>query len=409
MDYIAHPDEVVAMLKLKYARASAPDLTVDPSLSEDLRYCYDMLNKTSRSFAFVIQELSTPLRNVVCIFYLTLRALDTIEDDMAIQVEKKVPLLVQFHEKLYQPGWNYSCGEKDEKTLIENFDRVISVFQTLDKKYKDIIKDITRKMGQGMAEFCQRPVVTLHDYNLYCHYVAGLVGIGLSKLFAQSGLESDWFATADDSSNEMGLFLQKTNITRDYLEDICQSPPRIFWPSDVWSKYTNKLDSFKNIESANKAIACLNDLITDALQHAPSSLDYMSRLRDKNIFNFCAIPQVMAIATLAKCYNNYDVFTGVVKIRRGQTAKIMLDIWARGHEAVYDNFLTFTNELANKIDPSDPNSARTKVLVEQVRRICVAHVKPQAAFGVGDVVAVASMAASTAYLVSRHSRLFAKL
>ena len=25
------------------------------------------------------------------------------------------------------------------------------------------------------------------DYNLYCHYVAGLVGIGLSHLFASSG------------------------------------------------------------------------------------------------------------------------------------------------------------------------------------------------------------------------------
>lgn len=27
-------------------------------------------------------------------------------------------------------------------------------------------------MGAGMAEFCQRPVVTVADYNLYCHYVA---------------------------------------------------------------------------------------------------------------------------------------------------------------------------------------------------------------------------------------------
>lgn len=52
----------------------------------------------------------------------------------------------------------------------------------------------------------------------------------------------------------------------------------------------------------------------------------MSRLTDKKVFNFCAIPQVMAIATLALCYNNYNVFTGVVKIRRGLTAKIMNDI-----------------------------------------------------------------------------------
>ena len=29
------------------------------------------------------------------------------------------------------------------------------------------------------------------------------------------------------------------------------------------------------------------------------------------VFRFCAIPQVMAIGTLALCYNNHEVFTGV--------------------------------------------------------------------------------------------------
>jgi hypothetical protein len=28
-------------------------------------------------------------------------------------------------------------------------------------------------------------VVTVEDYDLYCHYVAGLVGIGLSQLFGE--------------------------------------------------------------------------------------------------------------------------------------------------------------------------------------------------------------------------------
>lgn len=33
-----------------------------------------------------------------------------------------------------------------------------------------------------MAKFIEREVVTMADYNEYCHYVAGLVGIGLSKV-----------------------------------------------------------------------------------------------------------------------------------------------------------------------------------------------------------------------------------
>jgi farnesyl-diphosphate farnesyltransferase len=52
--------------------------------------------------------------------------------------------------------------------------------------------------------------------------VAGLVGIGLAKLFAASGLEGDHVGADEKSANSMGLFLQKTNIIRDFLEDLEQ-------------------------------------------------------------------------------------------------------------------------------------------------------------------------------------------
>lgn len=62
--------------------------------------------------------------------------------------------------------------------------------------------------------------------------------------------------------------------------------------------------------------------ILDALRHVNDCLVYMSKLRHKDIFRFCAIPQVMAMGTLNLCLNNHAVFEGVVKMRRGQTAKI---------------------------------------------------------------------------------------
>ena len=57
-------------------------------------------------------------------------------------------------------------------------------------------------------------VTTVKEYDLYCHYVAGLVGEGLSNLFAASDLESPQIAQEKELSNSMGLFLQKTNIIR---------------------------------------------------------------------------------------------------------------------------------------------------------------------------------------------------
>ena len=66
----------------------------------------------------------------------------------------------------------------------------------------------------------------------------------------------------------------------------------------------------------------MNHLITNALEHIPDCLVYLSSIKDKDNFNFCAIPQVMAIATMAACYNNGDVFRGVVKIRRGEACYV---------------------------------------------------------------------------------------
>lgn len=65
---------------------------------------------------------------------------------------------------------------------------------------------------------------------------------------------------------------------------------------------------------------CLNHMVSNAMQHAPRCLEYMQQLRNPQVFSFCAIPQIMAIATLAMCYDNGEVFEGVVKMRRGQTA-----------------------------------------------------------------------------------------
>ena len=48
----------------------------------------------------------------------------------------------------------------------------------------------------------------------------------------------------------MGLFLQKTNIIRDYREDL--DDKRKFWPKEVWSKYADDLSDFadpKNLDA----------------------------------------------------------------------------------------------------------------------------------------------------------------
>ncbi|RWW07763.1 hypothetical protein BHE74_00008710 [Ensete ventricosum] len=221
-------------------------------------------------------------------------------------------------------------------------------------------------MGAGMAKFICKEVESIDDYDEYCHYVAGLVGLGLSKLFHASGSEE---LASDNLSNSMGLFLQKTNIIRDYLEDINEIPKsRMFWPCQIWSKYADKLEDFKYAENSTKAVECLNDLVTNALIHAEDCLQYMSALKDLAIFRFCAIPQIMAIGTLALCYNNVEVFRGVVKMRRGLTAKIINQ--TNSMTDVYGAFYEFSSLLKKKIDDNDPNANLTRKHVEAIQKAC---------------------------------------
>ncbi|KAJ6816116.1 squalene synthase-like [Iris pallida] len=358
-----NPSDLYALVKLKVASERIKrQIPADPNWG----FSYAMLQRVSRSFALVIQQLGPDLRNAICIFYLVLRALDTVEDDTSIPSEIKVPILQAFHRHIYDRNWHFSCGTKNYKVLMDKFHHVSTAFLELGESYQEAIEDITKRMGEGMAKFICKEVETVDDYDEYCHYVAGLVGLGLSKLFHASGTED---LAPDSLSNSMGLFLQKTNIIRDYLEDINEIPKsRMFWPREIWNKYASKLEDFKYEENSVKAVQCLNDMVTNALIHAEDCLVYMAALKDPAIFRFCAIPQIMAIGTLALCYNNLEVFRGVVKMRRGLTARVIDQ--TKTMSDVYVGFLGFSSMLKSKIDENDPNAALTRKRIEAIEKAC---------------------------------------
>eukprot|EP00891_Asterochloris_glomerata_P003150 jgi/Astpho2/3150/Aster-03429 len=374
---IGHPQEIKPMAEMYLADKRAQQLPQEPNQA----FCYDMLNKVSRSFAIVIQQLPQELRTPICVFYLVLRALDTVEDDMALTVPFKVPVLKSFHEKISDKSFTVQCGSGHYKRLMEQYPRVTEVFLTLKPEYQKVIAEITNRMGAGMAKFIEKEVETCKEFDEYCHYVAGLVGVGLSKMMASSGLEAPHFNDKEELSNHMGLFLQKTNIIRDYLEDILEEPaPRMFWPREIWGRYAEQLADFQHQRHSKAAVQCLNHMITDALRHAPYCLQYLEQVRNHQNFRFCAIPQIMAIGTLSLCYNNPKVFAGVVKMRRGQVAFYMST--THNMADVYRAFLRFSHILQERQDAdlasgvqaipkgADPNAAQTKAAVQKIQAAC---------------------------------------
>ncbi|XP_021738706.1 squalene synthase-like [Chenopodium quinoa] len=362
-EILKYPDEFYPLLKVKMAVKEAKK-QIPPDIHWG--FCYTMLHKVSTSFSLVIQQLDTELRNAACVFYLFLRAIDTVEDDMSIAMDVKLPILRAFHQHIYDRDWKFSCGAGDCKILMDGFHHVSTAFLELDRHCQVVIEDMIRQTGEGMAKFICREIKTVGDYDEYCHHVTGPIGLGLSKLFHNPGLEE---LAPEDLSNSVSLFLQKTNIIQDYLEDINDIPsPRKFWPGEIWCKYVNQLEDLKCEENTEKAVQCLNEMVTNSLLHVEDCLNYMSAIKDHAIFRFSAIPQIMSIGTLALCYNNSQFFRGPVKMRRGLAAVIFCQ--TNTMSDVYGAFYDFLALMKSKVDKKDPNATKTLSKIEAIQSIC---------------------------------------
>lgn len=359
--YTFHFSEIIylALMKkeFKQFKPSTQRLTELSNTTDDLTYCYEALKKVSRSFAVVIQQLPEILKKPICIFYLVLRGLDTIEDDMTIDPESKEKMLLSFADRINQEAFSLeNVGDtQDYRDLMTNFDKVIREYQKLDPEYRQLITKITHKMAVGMNKYANKKVESYKDWDDYCYYVAGLVGIGLSKLFLTSKVESSEKLKNENLSNEMGLFLQKTNIIRDFAEDMEQG--RIFWSEESWKGKATSLEELQKDEK--KGLSALNEVIINALNHVPACLEFLESLKYKKVFRFCAIPQLMAIATLKKMYNNPEVLKKNIRIRRGKTAKYFIAI--QNYKSTKKEFISILNSLAKQDETGKVKSILAKI------------------------------------------------
>ena len=339
--------------------------------SPTLRECFKYLDLTSRSFGAVIQELNPELLVPVALFYLILRGLDTIEDDMTIPLEKKDPLLRDFHDIIDRDGWNFAENGPDEKDreLLVHFDVVITEFKLVKPAYRNIIEDIAAKMGDGMADYANNAehnksgVATIKDYELYCHYVAGLVGDGLTRLFVESKLANPALLKRPELSESMGQFLQKTNIIRDIREDFDDG--RIFWPKEIWSKHVDRFDDLFDPKNLSRALDCSSEMVLNALRHADECLFYMAGIKDQSVFNFVAIPQSMAIATLELVFQNPKIFDRNVKITKGDACQLMTES-SQSLRIVAEVFKRYIRRIHKKNSPKDSNFLQISIACGKV-------------------------------------------
>ncbi|KAF1990290.1 squalene synthetase [Aulographum hederae CBS 113979] len=370
--YAVHPQELRAIVQWMVWHNPVHERNPEKE-SETLKQCFYYLDFTSRSFAAVIKELNPELLVPICVFYLVLRGLDTIEDDMSIQLSEKEPLLRNFDQSIEKEGWNYDGNgsrEKDRELLV-HFECVVAEFRNLKPVYREIIKDIAKKMGDGMADYCNNAEHNIHgvnsikDYQLYCHYVAGLVGEGLTRLFVESKLANPALLERPELHESMGQFLQQINIIRDIKEDL--DDKRRFWPKEVWSKYVDKFEDLCKPENKEIAMHCSSEMCAIALENVTDCLFYLAGIKDQSVFNFAAIPQAMAVATVELCFRNPDMFQRNVKITKGQACQLMMES-TQNLQVLCDTFKRYVRKIHKKNDPRDPSFLKISIACGKIEQ-----------------------------------------
>lgn len=214
--------------------------------SDQLAYLDAQMNKVSRSFALVAPAVEAPLNNYLATAYLICRVTDNIEDctrpypwqkerfiefDTLLQNPTAAPdVLAQWEQEAW-PGLS-----NDEARIMTVADGLPlwQIYAQIPEASQSAIARWALEMAHGMEKilnpaennmFVSRQGVQLPTteagYDLYCYYVAGTVGHMITDLaILHYDLPEDVAARLDKNSQSSGRALQKTNIVKDFAEDL---------------------------------------------------------------------------------------------------------------------------------------------------------------------------------------------
>ena len=214
--------------------------------STQINYLNTFMNKVSRSFALVVPHLEPPLNHIMATAYLLCRVVDNVEDCLQPTSWKK-QRFSEFERLLDKPNlasdilltwqqesWPGLNIAERQMMGVEDGQPLWQIYAAIPAEYQAIIHQWTLTMATGMSQladqdrkphFIRRNGVqmpaTEADYNSYCYYVAGTVGHMSTELVIRHyGLNGNVANRLRQTCEACGRGLQKTNIVKDFAEDL---------------------------------------------------------------------------------------------------------------------------------------------------------------------------------------------
>jgi farnesyl-diphosphate farnesyltransferase len=232
----------------------------------------------SRSFSLPILNLDNRFRIPIMVEYNLNKTIDTIEDSTGLESDEKIYLITIFCEFLERDSYSSAVQNRmlevtpdEEAFVFKNYEATISLYNTLSSEEKELARKWTGEMAKGMCTFLKKPITTQDDLNDYCYYVAGTVGIYLTNLLKLKGsnITDRIFEKLLPNAVSFGLFQQKLNIIRDFVEDKI-TKKRSFWPQSYFENETDNM-------------AILNRMCFDVLKNdIPGAIEYSALLPSGN-------------------------------------------------------------------------------------------------------------------------------
>lgn len=207
--------------------------------AERAEFYQEHLNRVSRSFAFCIERLESPLRAHVGLSYLLCRILDTVEDALwpsRAHQEAAFDRFESFIRVCPAPEevgrWRSTFPDgipEGEVRLMDQAWEMFRDFHGLSVRLQESLRGPILSMARGMRFFQKRvdrgemKLKNLGEVNQYCFFVAGVVGEILTQLLcADTAIEERELTSPGldlENSFRFGLFLQKVNLLKDQMGD----------------------------------------------------------------------------------------------------------------------------------------------------------------------------------------------
>jgi farnesyl-diphosphate farnesyltransferase len=299
----------------------------------------ELLHAASRTFALGIDLLPEPLRGEIEAAYLLLRVSDYLEDNDRMPDEEKVELLHRWARILdgveavdtLASDLASVPDQTPDALVARNTVQVYSALEDARPEVREILIRHVRDSTLGMARWAQRgpDIRDEADLDDYMHEVAGRVGWLLTEVFALHVPR-----VAEDREEmmrlgrEFGLALQTVNVIRGLHGDWERGwvfIPRSFLPDES--------DPRRLFDPAGRdratELAILDRLVPKAEAHLLAAQGYIARIpsRERGIRQFCLLPYLFAVRTLAISRRNPRVFQEETKISRPEVKRIVF--WSR--------------------------------------------------------------------------------